>query len=782
MLLMFERIMKCSTLRRRRAQSNQQDERYATGAGSLSVPSQSELRLLTQESCSLLSSGASIVAAVALLLVSFLLPYLNTGYTTNDDMLNAYFPYSGFVQYAHVEGRFFFMSLHGPTATAAYVSHDMVITKTLSLLAIVTNFILFGWLIHRLIGSTAITWLTLLTWVTLQRDSWEHYLITSAPFLYTVPLSLFFLSLISCDHGIEKKSRGLLFLSAVLYAITLQYSEMFYVLALCFIPILYRHTADSWKSLSFHGSFLLLMSFIYAAWRFTHPTHYDGNALSIQFKDSIRTLFTYSLSLFPGYRDQTSDQMHRFLLFGGTSLNPLYGLPNLIVWLQNFRHFESVWLLRAGLAAGIVWILLRRRAVALSSSAWIIIGTFAICLIFLPNLPHALTPKYQFWVCKANSHGYVGSYYSFFGICLILGAMACHLTAIVRIGLVRVAMAGVFATLVFLGTLQVAAWNTAQLASKIYSHKKWELLGDFLSSPFFRNLPDGSVFYAPTLMTRNYGCAVAFPGYWSAYVNYKTGKHIHILTSKEELDAILRDNAFLSRSRYYLKYSVDYNRSDAFLLFAPILDLRAGEDIDGSIRVFGNEATLFFHPPEIRRVLLFQDETGNRAVEVPINSSDGSFTFHIKGKDIYLNSMFSVNNADALRFECLRVDYGSGFHGVEQIGLDRWAWAAGQDSDLQLVNLDKDSIAAELSFQLAAGAADCAVVTIQSGNTQLRLSVPPRGSSLPVVMPLVIPPDGLRVRFHSDSIGAQAGPGDPRRITFGIFNPVVCKSLKHSSP
>ncbi len=653
---MFERIVKRSALERLKAQSPPLARGDCAEGCLPSVGRQSESESPAQDSRSRFLPGAGIVAVVVLLLVSFLLPYLNTGYTTNDDMHNAVISHSCFVQLSKFAGRFFFVSLHGLTASAAHVCRDTVLAKAMSFSAIVLNFILFGWLVHRVAGNTAMTWLTLLAWITLQRDGWEHYLITSSPLIYTVPLSLFFLSLITCDRGIEKKSNGMLFLSAVLYALALQYSEMFYALVFCFLPILYRHPAASWKSLFFHGVFIVLMSLLYAVWRATYPSLYEGNTLgtSFQFKDFLRTLWTYSFSGFPACQCQFFDEVRRFSGFGGVSLNPLHGLPDPSVWLQNLRHFEPAWLLRAALAGGVAWILLRRFAAAFSFSTWAVISAFAACLILLPNLPHALTPKYQFWVCRDHSQIYVGTYYSFFGICLLMGAIACHLTALARPGLIRIAVAGLFAMLAFWGTLDVSAWNEAETTSKVYSHRKWELFDDFLSSASFRNVPSGSIIYAPTLRTRGFGCAAPVLGYWREYVRYKTGKNIHVVTGQEGMARVLSDNAFLSVPWYYLKYSADDNRAAACLLFAPIHDLQTAEDSEDPIRVIADEAEVLFRPSLTRRILLFQDKTGDHAVEVPDSSSAGNSMFHLKGKGIRLNSVFAVNNPDALRFESPR--------------------------------------------------------------------------------------------------------------------------------
>lgn len=775
-----------------KAQYDRLADRLSAGAKLVFASSQPESRPPSSNSSSAILPGAGVVAVVALLLVSFLLPYLNTGYATNDDMQNVSRPYSHFVQIASDQGRLFFMTLHGLTASGAHVCREMVVTKAVSLLVIVTNFILFGCLIHRLAKNTAITWLALLAWAALQRDSWEHYLITASPLVYTLPLSLFFLSLIACDFGIERGSKKLLLLSALLYALTLHYSEMFYALILCFLPVLCRHSTASWKSLSFHGIFFLLMVVLYGTWRLCHPSQYEGNSLDTSFrlKDFFQTLLTYGLSNFPAYHYGTPDEIRRFSVFQGSSFNPFHGLPVLITWLQNLRCFEPAWLLRAALAAGIVWILLRRFAVTLSLSAWMVIGTFAACLIFLPNLPHALTPKYQRWI-REDSHIYAGTYFSFFGICLLMGAFACHLTAITRIGLVRNATAVVFTTLVFISTLEVSAWNEAEVDSKVYAHRKWEFFDDFLSSALFRELPAGSIIYAPSLMTRTYHIPACYPGYWNEYIRYKMGRDVSILTEREEIAASLRDKTSSSAPRYYLKYSPNHNWSETCLLFAPILDLRIVEDFVDPIRVIGDEAHVFFRSFDFGnynyRILFFQDESGDRAVEVPNPRPPRSirrFTFHLQGKGIRLHSVFAVNNRDALYFyESPRADYGSGFYQSEQKDIGRFAWAYGRDSELRLVNLTDHAVEAELSFQLADWGGNKSIVTVQAKNTRLRFSPPPQGNLLPVILPLQIPPEGMVVNFHYE---LDAVPQGSRKnlpsITFGLFNPVVRKRLNPSSP
>ncbi len=766
--------------------------RLSVGAKWVFVPDQPTASVLIQEPHSRFLPGASVVALVAILLATFLLPYLNTGYATCDDMQNATLSYSDFVERAAEHGRVFYMTLHGPTAIGAHACREMVVTKFFSLLMIVTNVIFFGWLVHRLARNTAVTWLSLLAWSTLHCDNWEHYLITAYPLIFTVSLSVFFLSLITYDYGIERGSTKLLFLSAFLYLVTLNYCEIFYVLGLCFLPILYRHPATSYKSLSLHGIFLLLMVLVYGAWRLYSPSRYDGNVLdaSFRWKDFFRTLLAFSLSDFPLYHYDTPDEIRRFSSFQGESFNPLYGLPVLADWLRNFRYYEPAWLMRATLAAGAVWILLRRFAIKLSLSTWMAVGASAVCLIFLPNLLFALTPKYQRWV-REGSNMYMASYFSFFGICLLLGAFACHLTAITRMRPVRAATAIVFAALVFAGTLRFSAWNDAEVASKVYSHNKWEFLDDFLSSDLFRELPAESIIYAPSLATRTCGIAGSYPGYWRDYVHYKTGRKISILTEQEEMKARFGDKTLSSAPRYYLKYSPNHAWSETCLLFARAMNLQIVEDHAEPVRVIGDEAHIFLHAFELGshcdRILVFQDESGGRAVEVPNRIAFDSakrFTFHLQGKNIRLHSTFLVNNRDAF-YSCEnpRLDYGFGFCWPETLNEWRVVRAHGHDSTLMLVNTANHVVEADISFQLADWDGNKSTVTIQTKDARFSFSPPPRDKLLPVVLPVRVPPEGATVSFHYDLDVAHYGSRtNLPDTTFALFNPVARKRLAPSSP
>jgi hypothetical protein len=312
----------------------------------------------------------------------------------------------------------------------------------------------------------------------------------------------------------------------------------------------------------------------------------------------------------------------------------------------------------------------------------------------------------------------------------------------------------------------------------------------FLSSASFRDIPPNSIIYAPSLMTRGYSIAAGYPAYWGEYIRYRMGKDLLVLTDRKAIAASLNERLDPPARRYYLKYSLNRDWTETCLAFAPIVDVQMVEDqdwgiyrnaetveVDDSIRVVGDDVVVFFHSTKDQRLvrfLLFQDRTGARAVEVPTPPNTKEFKSHLRGDGIRLHSLFSVNNRDALYFESLRVDFGEGFpEAIKQNETDRWAWASKGNATLQLFNQTGHPAKVELSFQLVDWAGIKSVVVIHAGDTCLRLSPPPQGSRLPVVLPLIVPPQGMAVRFRYEPNATDQISRDGSCDTFGVFNPAI---------
>ncbi|MBF0245794.1 MAG: hypothetical protein HQL31_11090, partial [Planctomycetes bacterium] len=239
-----------------------------------------------------------------LLLFSFLFPYLNAGYTSNDDMLNALSTREDFINYyAPSQGRLYFLSLHGLACVWAHALKNQVLVNALSLCSILLNSLFFTWLAYRLTKSGRMACLTLLAWASLQTDTWEHYLLTTSPLIYTIPLSLFFLSLITFSSGVEKGSWGRILGSALLYLLTLNFSDMYFPLAFCYLPVYFLtqgRNISCFRALSSIGAVFVLWAAVCLVWRLMPPSSYAGNTTaSLDVSRFLQTAATYSLSGFP---------------------------------------------------------------------------------------------------------------------------------------------------------------------------------------------------------------------------------------------------------------------------------------------------------------------------------------------------------------------------------------------------------------------------------------------------------------------------------------------------
>ncbi|MBF0245793.1 MAG: hypothetical protein HQL31_11085, partial [Planctomycetes bacterium] len=451
-----------------------------------------------------------------------------------------------------------------------------------------------------------------------------------------------------------------------------------------------------------------------------------------------------------------------------------------IDWLASLRFYDPAWLLRALLATGTTWFCLWKPGNPLPRRIFLWLGCFCLTLIFLPNVLYALTSKYQFWVLSAGSRGYVGTYYSFFGLCALLAASALTLSSRLSKAFPRFLLAAACAGLVFPTVLKISAWNDAELRSKVASHRKWALLDDFLDSQPFRDCPEGSIIYAPKLKSRTVMIAgEPTPDYWSRFVFWKTGRHMDIVTSSDLIVSRLSNATPVNF--FYLGYTRDLNLPEAAMLFGRASRVQVEEDREEPLQVFGSLAYLYFRSHQTLRTLLYRDSLGPASMTLNSPAETGHFMTSLEHPDLCLNSVTPVNNPDAAellspinRPETTAIVYGEGFHGLERNANQVWNWA-GKKAELRIQNPSWLTKKILFLFTLSGGWADNRTVLLTAGANVLRLEMPLWGEvPLPVSLPLNVPPEGLSLLFECPAQRVDSpSPDDPRPIAFGIFNPEI---------
>ncbi|MBI5686317.1 MAG: hypothetical protein HZC54_14685 [Verrucomicrobia bacterium] len=728
---------------------------------------------------------SQLLSYAALFLLLSLLTFwsfLQTGFCTTDDMLCAMGTYRDAYDGAKAQGRLHIMSLHGFTAIGSHRlgealgGHTMV--NALALLSVVTNAVLLGHLLCLVSRSFHFGFLASCVWVATVQDSWSFFPLVGAPILYSLPFSFFLLALAFQEHFLRTNKAHLAWLSAFLYFLSLQYSEMFICLFPVFPLLLARHGGAAFKLKNLLVSLLpvALFSAAYLGFRLGFPSAYEGNTFTGTFAAStiLSTLSSYVLPSVPTWQFFVRSPFgsgHSF-----SDLSTLCGGNCTITLLLKSIAGINPAVIVKGLALSALAVHATRRIARTPPAGTAPLFLFALFLMVLPNVPFALNGKYQAWASWLS--GYTGTYYSTFGAAVLWALLLCFTARLP--GMLSIPL--IFLT-TFIVTTVTGLHNETMAQTRRHEGLRWELMDEWMRTPEFQAVEKGAVVYAPSLFKKLNNFALVPDNYWDLYVQTKSGKHIRITPRASEfLDLAGRKPA---NTCYYLKYSADSTHPHALFLFAPVPRVRTVNDSENSICVLGDEANLLLHRLGSHSVLLFQDEAGNRAIELPSSPSNGSLKYRLKSKCIRLNSVLAVNDSDALRFQSVHVSYGRGFPCVEENGSNRWAWSAGdgQDSELRLANLTNIPIEAELSFELVDWGGYGLVVTVQAGDARRQFLPPPQGSSLPVVLPVRIPPEGLTTRFHTEpGATAQTSHSASPPVKFGLFNPVVRQRAHPSVP
>jgi len=715
-----------------------------------------------------------------LLICTTLFPYINTGYTTNDDMSNALIDYSDFINFAKNQGRYHFMSLHGLVAFGTHAFGSHVTVKTISLFSVVLNVALFGILIFRLTGAEVFSIFCTFFWVAFLHDSWGHFLITSSPLIYTLPLSLFFISILFFMESIEKNSNKSLIVSAIIYFCALQFSEMFVLFIVFFVLIFFFKNKSGFQQFKYllpHITALSLFLLIYIVFRINYPSQYAGNAINFNefsIQGFFETLKEYSLS---GFRleklgNRFSPFFYNRYIFNNAGEN-LWVLLKFVLY--NLRHLSRDWIVKSLIVSFVSILLLNRHVHFIKKKDCLFILLLSIAMTFLPNVPVAITPKYQDWVTVHGSRTYIGTYYSLFGLTLFLSGIIFFINDHLSNRNIRRIYLSILAVVIFGASVSTSINNDIQLKSKAMSHKKWELIDKFILSDQFKNMNRKSIVYAYDLVNKHLiNIAVGWGGnYWERYIKKKTGKELLIGGDVRTFLDMKRQHP--ESDLYFLKYSQNYNSPEQYLVFSRVkkYDFSFASE-DSEINLYSDFVHIFTHSVNTRYLVLLNTKTGVSVVKYLddklINNND---VIYIEKNDIHLNSVMATNNMDFYvpapnklnRF--IPVRYGQGFYNKEKRAEDTWRWSK-RDSEMYLVNPYSFDVKVKVGFILASGLVDDPSVHIKTKNYEERYV--PTSKGLIIKKEFTLEPGENVIAFHSDSKKIFHNVGEPRDLYFGIFN------------
>jgi hypothetical protein len=649
-------------------------------------------------------------------------------------------------------------------------------------------------LVGRASRSFAVAVLFITFFLAFYQNNWNHNAITSYPFGYSLVGLFFVLALWSYWRYLN--SGGVYgAVAAVLYFLSMS-REVFVPFFIVFAGVAIVHEvealADGAASRPLRAKVLAvarglwpiaasaaLYLGLYVGWRQIHPSGYDG-AIASQgsVTATLKTIFTFSVAAVPGFEALYHRLSPQAVSLVTSYSVPRYGLRTLVA------DMRVEWLVKAALAAWLVWLALRDGGIAAVTKTRLRFGlAITFVCIFLPNLSLGFTEKYRQWAALGVT-SFIFTYYSAIAVMLFLALAAAWLMkgSAPRPRLRLALIAGAVALTAAL-SLTTDFNNYAVATDQQLSHLEWTVVDRFAASPYFASMPQGSVLYAPSLLD-NRGIAQTLGGaYWTSYLRQKTGKELTVATSQSELPATRGSGHW-----FYLEFNQEPHSGNQYLVFAPITHPAA---VRATGTVSSRTATvLSYSTNKVATLLGFtadKNATGFRASvdgKPVAQTMPGVFATVLdwRGQPTSLPASQVTSSTDldvasfVLSYYAVEpklsprpsFSLGPGFYPTESApGQPDWNWSSG-DASLSLVNAGPRPAPTVLHMTLStllprrvtvSVGRIAKVVTLGSDETQ------------EVTLRIVLQPGMTIMRLSTDVPAAvPAGGADSRKLAFRIFN------------
>ena len=739
------------------------------------------------------------VLPLALLALLTIFPLFSTGFTTNDDMLRALSPLWDPMG-AIIQGRIGFF-LIGPATKVPYLINNAVYYNLVRFGAPLVLLGVIFVLVGRASRSFAVSVLFVTFFLAFYQNNWNHNAITSYPF--EISLLALFVVLALGSYSRYLRSGGVYGALAAALCFLSMSAEMFVPFFVVFAGVAILHeveaSADEAAARSIRAKTLAvcrdlwpiavstaLYLVLYVGWRQIHPSSYEGNTASLgSVTATLRTIVTFSVSAAPGF-----EALYHRLSPQAVSLVTSYGVPRygLRTLLANMR---VEWLVKAALAAWLVWVALRDRGITAVPRTRLRFGlAIAFICIFLPNVGLGLSEKYRQWAA-AGVTSFVYTYYSVIAVMLFLALVAVWLIkgSAFRPRLRLALIAGAVALTAAL-SITTDFNNYAVATDEQLSHLEWTVVDRFAATPYFASMPQGSVLYAPSLLDFR-GIAQTLGGaYWTRYLRQKTGKQVTVATSQSELPAAASAGRW-----FYLEFNQEPHSGDQYLVFAPIVHPAA---VRATGLVSAPAATILsYSTNKVATLLGFTADKKAAEYNVWVDGQPvaqtmpGAFASVLDWRsqptsmpasritsstDLDVNSFILSYYAVTPTLSPYSFSLGPGFYITETApGQSDWTWSSGNAS-LNLINAGAAPAPAALHMTLSTLLARHVAVSVGSIAKVVKLG--PDGAQ-DVTLRLLLRPGMTTVRLSTDVPAAVPASGtDSRKLTFRIFNVGLSEPLK----
>ena len=531
-----------------------------------------------------LNSESTVVGRSVALIIGVLFlwyqPFFNLGFTTYDDLGAALLRDSLATAFhssygdALLGGRASHLGF-GLVGYVPYAFDSEIYFQAVRFVGLVLAFLSFYFFLRQWIDKPRqfplVTCLVAIVWMP---HSWEHNPITSYPLIFTLHVSLLFYAfgLYACSlrrtlGSIEKASM------LIAYGLALCIYEIAIVFV-CLLPVLYftaEHQRRSIRGfLKASGPLLTIWTLwlgLYLSIRFMADSQYNGVQVgAFDLGKMWGVFYQYVAAAVPGYFFAIDAAL-------GFSKEPSFRA----FWIDFLAMLPHLYVYPL-LALAVCAMLIARGSAQVQRLKRRFFGVAAVYMlwILLPQVPFALSSKYQAWVSQ-GSFAYVSSFYSYFGIVGLVCYGLWQFYAVIRIPIAKRLYAATCALSLLVVAVPVHYENKAVITIQKNSHFKWLRTANLKRL----GLTDRSgpyILLAPYLGL-SYGMIATTLDYWQRYYQRYVDPNCLVAQTPTDVMAlrqqypdapVLYSRSILDRATYRRQLVIEELRTEALPTIMPI--------------------------------------------------------------------------------------------------------------------------------------------------------------------------------------------------------------------
>jgi len=435
---------------------------------------------------------------------------------------------------------------------------------------------MFAKIVQLVTCSKEIAALYFLLFFSTMQISKHTNLFVSYPFYFSFSFFLVLLSVYFLILFYQKEKKRYLISSSISFAVGLLFYEV-YILALVFLFIIvvyYNFRKYSRGSIRLRRVFFQFLPFLligiiylttYFIFRIYHPSHYPGTSFDtkeITVLSVLRVMWRLAYSSFPLTVYETS----HYLFWDKSEI--LTGYSPVV--LNLILGAKAEWLVKGVLVAFLGFKFLEALP-RVANKVLLYLAAVAILLIFLPNLPLALTEKYRFCIEDGDMIGYVTTFFSFFGTLFFMSLIFTWVINLFNFNkVIKKIVAGLFVLGFFLCSV-ITDYSNYYIAKDIRSaNLRLFAIDELLKTNEFQSIPPGSPFFAREMYTNPSYCAAGLTEQdfnWFEYFEAKTGS---VYPVHREYPEFLDRSKKISQVPYFLTMRQTEKSEDIVLVMASI--------------------------------------------------------------------------------------------------------------------------------------------------------------------------------------------------------------------